>query len=654
VGRNSGTVTASFWDVQTSLQTTSAGGTGKTTAEMQDPITFLDAGWDFVGEWENGPSDEWAELPGGGYPILWWQLSPFPPLPTFSGGTGEPEDPYLISTANDLNRIGHNQRLMTAHFKITNDISLTGVNFFTIGSHPIPFTGVFDGSDRAISNFTYDSNDRNYIGLFGRVRGEIKNLGLIYPNVNAGTGRYVGALVGQLSGGTITNCYVQGGTVSGRLDVGGLVGWKGGTVTNCYAIGSVLGSSNRVGGLVGWNGGTVTNCYSAGSVSGTTQVGGLVGRNNQGTITNCYSTGSVSGLGNNAGGLVGNNNSGTITNCYATGSVLGSGNNVGGLVGNNRYGTITNCCSTGSTTVLGNNAGGLVGNNPNGTITNCYATGSVSGVSNVGGLAGYNRGTITNCYSAGSVSGTTDVGGLVGYDSSGSYTKSFWDNTVNSGLQSIGSTSDPNVIGESTANMQTQSTFTDVGWDFVGESFNGIDDIWFIPKQDYPHLWWEGMQVPMKLTPRTLNCRSEGNWVKAHLTLPEGFTIADVDSDRPSVLHPFGFESASLYVFVNKDKLVQIDAAFEREAVCSLTGDWPQILTVAGFLADGNIFLGTSNVRIIHPGLKVIEDLASCWLQGDCVHPTWCDGIDMNRDSLVNLLDYALLMNINVEFVNDE
>ncbi|MGB2808360.1 MAG: hypothetical protein WBC22_11495 [Sedimentisphaerales bacterium] len=54
------------------------------------------------------------------------------------------------------------------------------------------------------------------------------------------------------------------------------------------------------------------------------------------------------------------------------------------------------------------------------------------------------------------------------------------------------------------------------------------------------------------------------------------------------------------------------------------------------------------------PGMKVIEDLASCWLQGDCVHPTWFDGIDMNRDSLVNLLDYALLMNIVVEFVTDE
>jgi hypothetical protein len=52
--------------------------------------------------------------------------------------------------------------------------------------------------------------------------------------------------------------------------------------------------------------------------------------------------------------------------------------------------------------------------------------------------------------------------------------------------------------------------------------------------------------------------------------------------------------------------------------------------------------------------LIVIEDLAGYWLKGDCVHPTWCDGFDTNRDSLVNLLDYALLTNINGEFVNDK
>jgi hypothetical protein len=40
--------------------------------------------------------------------------------------------------------------------------------------------------------------------------------------------------------------------------------------------------------------------------------------------------------------------------------------------------------------------------------------------------------------------------------------------------------------------MQTAKTFLDAGWDFVGETANGDEDIWWILEgKDYPHLWWE-------------------------------------------------------------------------------------------------------------------------------------------------------------------
>jgi len=38
-----------------------------------------------------------------------------------------------------------------------------------------PFFGVFNGNDYTISNFTYVSDDRSFVGLFGVVGGEIKN-----------------------------------------------------------------------------------------------------------------------------------------------------------------------------------------------------------------------------------------------------------------------------------------------------------------------------------------------------------------------------------------------------------------------------------------------------------------------------------------------
>ncbi len=45
------TVSSSFWDKDTSLVLTSAGGKGKTTAEMQDDLTFTSAGWDLTTNW---------------------------------------------------------------------------------------------------------------------------------------------------------------------------------------------------------------------------------------------------------------------------------------------------------------------------------------------------------------------------------------------------------------------------------------------------------------------------------------------------------------------------------------------------------------------------------------------------------------------------
>jgi hypothetical protein len=117
----------------------------------------------------------------------------------------------------------------------------------------------------------------------------------------------------------------------------------------------------------------------------------------------------------------------------------------------------------------------------------------------VGGLAGSNVGAdITRCYSTCSVSGTGSfVGGLVGMNAKSNFSKSFWDIETsclsNMCGERIGNSNDcDDSFGKTTAEMQTESTFTDAGWDFVGETANGTEDIWWILEgQDYPHLWWE-------------------------------------------------------------------------------------------------------------------------------------------------------------------
>jgi len=256
----------------------------------------------------------------------------------YSGGTGEPNDPYRIATAEDLNDIGnHYEDWWDKQFILVNDVNLaqyTGTQFKIIG----PFSGVFDGNNHKVWNFTWTSTGRNGIGLFTLVgvRGQIKNLGMENINLIAANGSLVGGLVGTNRKGTITNCY-SSGSISGISGVGGLVGENDAMITECYSTVSVLGSYG-VGGLVGANGdpisGTITNSYSTSSVVGIRDVGGLAG-GNSGTITNCYSTGDVSGN-EYVGGLVGYNTGivgySRIINCYSIGVVDGN-THVGGLLG---------------------------------------------------------------------------------------------------------------------------------------------------------------------------------------------------------------------------------------------------------------------------------------------------------------------------------
>jgi hypothetical protein len=409
-----GGVYDSFWDIEISGRRASAGGVGKTTAEMQTAGTFLEAGWDFVDETENGTEDVWAMPDGGGYPILWWQLSALPELPTFSGGTGEPNDPYLIATADELSSIGHKPRLMVAHFKLVNDIDLAGVNVSMIASRWYPFRGVFDGSGHTISNFSHASADTSYVGFFRYVAGgQIRDLGLIGPNVRVDKGDYHGCMVGYLDSGSITNCYVEAGSVTGQDELGGLVGENA-------------------------SGGSIVNCSYSGGVAGRDDIGGLVGRNS-GTIAASHSHADVKGR-NAIGGLVGRCSPGEIANCYAQGEAMGQWY-IGGLVGSN------------------------------------------------GEAHGHDIGAIRKCYSTTAILGGSQSGGFIGADWGGEIRDCFWD------IQASGRTTSYGGTGKTTAEMQTAGTFLDAGWDFVGESVNGTDDIWWILEgQDYPRLRWERTQ----------------------------------------------------------------------------------------------------------------------------------------------------------------
>jgi hypothetical protein len=547
VGYNDyGTISACFWDIEASGQTNSSGGMGLSTSQMKSVITYQNAGWANKG---------WVINDGLDYPHLAWENTggaPIPePQPAPLSGSGTEEDPYQVWTADDFALLSWYVSVLDKHIALMADLDLSGIILYPIGDSLRPFTGVFNGNGHIISNAIISQPDSGYVGLFGclglGLRCQINNLSVVDANITGSD--HVGCLAGCNYGGTISDCYTTGivsgdgyigslvgenryhgtisncyctGTVSGFGDIGGLVGENEGTISNCYATGAVTGGgveNINIGGLVGENSnGAISNCYATGAVSGGIwSAGGLVGGNYRyGRITNCYATGTVSGIWE-VGGLVGSNyDYSEITNCYATGAASGS-SAVGGLVGYNIgeiswESTITNCYATGAVTVARTEyydydtcdtgaAGGLVGvNYYRGAITNCYATGAVTAtgdsISDIGGLVGVNhKSTITNCYATGAVSGSGNihVGGLVGYNNydydTGTIIASFWD------IETSGQTTSDGGMGKTTAEMKTRSTFTSAGWDFVGETANGTEDIWTICEGvNYPKFTWQNHQ----------------------------------------------------------------------------------------------------------------------------------------------------------------
>ena len=209
-----------------------------------------------------------------------------------------------------------------------------------------PFTAIFEGNNRTISNLKIRSARAFFTSLFGYTSGVIMNLGLL--NVDVIGGSLVGGLAGA-NGGVIANCYVIGRVASvGANDasfnlgsqIGGLVGLNTSLssdpkalIINSYASVNAQGNARSVGGLVGINRAMIINSYATGSVKGdSTDVGGLVGFNGaSGTILNGYVRGIVEGK-VRIGGLVGHSD-GTITHSFATAKVSGS-TRVGGLIGN--------------------------------------------------------------------------------------------------------------------------------------------------------------------------------------------------------------------------------------------------------------------------------------------------------------------------------
>ncbi len=499
-----------------------------TTEQMQSAQTYLTTGWDFVDEVANGSQDIWL-IQQRDYPRLNWlpdatvpavesqQLTDAISLlhaagttagriryhysdtiaygtvtsqlvspnqivqygkevdlwisngqtsPYSGGGEGTPENPCRIGTYADLVLLGQTPEDYDKCFLLINDIdmapSIAGQSAFskavvapaslsTFLYQGNGFQGIFDGNNHTLSHLAIMTSESSTCrGLFGMAsQSHILNLNLTdfthtctSDQITVG---YTGALVGRCIASEMENCSVQG------------------NVSTYY-------KGNAIGGLVGeLYYSRLKRCRSAVDLDGRLYLGGLVGRAH-GAVVECSTSGQVNSeltSGEFCGGLVGNNHA-DISRSFSTGPVSGR-KMLGGLIGQNSAGKISNCYS--QSTVTGEPGewnGCLIGvqgvlfpffKENASPITHCLATGHINSES-VNGILGFSAGTAN-------------------------IINSFWD------IDLVGISSEIYGTGLTTEQMKQQANF--IGWDFVGESANGDNEIWRMCVDDvaYPRLSWE-------------------------------------------------------------------------------------------------------------------------------------------------------------------
>ena len=143
----------------------------------------------------------------------------------------------------------------------------------------------------------------------GNVIMDCRNLGNIESSGNS-----VGGIAGYMRnyGDSVSDCSNEG-TVNGKAEVGGIVGFMCGSVSRCINYAEITGTGDQVGGIVGSAYGTsnyayreadIISCANVGAVNGAQYVGGIAGGFYVAVVWNCYNTADITGT-KYVGGIVG-------------------------------------------------------------------------------------------------------------------------------------------------------------------------------------------------------------------------------------------------------------------------------------------------------------------------------------------------------------
>ena len=276
-------------------------------------------------------------------------------MPAYSGGSGTQDNPWLISSVEDLQTLastindgkaaGYDADCTDTgngipgnyhgyYFRQTTDLDLNGIdNWDPIGySGGCYFAGHYDGDGHTItgakSTGKVDERDKDdadsygcaTAGIFGWVAlGSVENLHVENANFKAtgkGNYSYVGGIAAVAFAASIENCAVKSSRLESRRDnnnncAGGIAGYStGATFKNCASVSNNIQSMAYGGGFVGENDddygvgdSKYTDCYAVNcsvaakteETRGTSFAGGFIGMivADKVALTNCYAYKSV-------------------------------------------------------------------------------------------------------------------------------------------------------------------------------------------------------------------------------------------------------------------------------------------------------------------------------------------------------------------------
>ncbi len=369
----------------------------------------------------------------------------------FSGGSGSPDDPYLVENAEQLDAV---RGFPEACFLMVSDIVFEsgdfgeggafcngGKGWIPIGdSEENAFDGVFDGGGHFIKGVQVNASSESgevYAGIFGCCSGTVKNLSIVSGTLKAestvpGQNIYSGGIAG-FSSGEISGCRCSAEVMAvsrapasetewAIAAAGGVAGKNSGTIADCGHSGEVFAawspeaasvymSYAYSGGIAGYSDGPVLDSENSGHCSagtkGASAVGGIAGYS-AGTVSGCENRAAVES-GSFAGGIAGSSDGGIVL-CVNEGKIAGVSVS-GGIAG---AGSGSICLSRNFAEVSGAEFSGGVAGRSSGKIERCFNTGKISGTaefSSAGGIAGTGvYGSIENCFNIGAVLGGGGAG----------------------------------------------------------------------------------------------------------------------------------------------------------------------------------------------------------------------------------------------------